>query len=135
MSDNGLSSNGWANALNNNRLLDPSGQLNNHLNMSNELVASNLNNLTNLNQLNNASLFSSAADSNDSNDDDSRDSLRGSNSEINLNGDGKFFLNALVVPGERERERMHQVMPSKFVFSSSPGSAYSIAPTTNNAPI
>lgn len=89
MSDNGLSSNGWANTLNNQRLLDPSGQLNHLNNMSNDLVASNLNQLAGLNQLNNASLFSSAADSNDSNDEDSRDSLRGSNSEINLNGDGK----------------------------------------------
>ncbi|KAK4337097.1 hypothetical protein RND71_043847 [Anisodus tanguticus] len=32
------------------------------------------------------------ADSNDSNDEDSRDSLRGSNSEINLNGDGRNEL-------------------------------------------
>lgn len=87
MSDNGLN-NGWTNQLtnnlNNNRLLDPNNQLN-HLNS--ELIASNL---TNLNQMNNANLY--AADSNDSNDDDSRDSLRGSSSEINLNGDGKNFF-------------------------------------------
>lgn len=116
MSDNGLSSNGWANALNNNRLLDPSGQLN-HLNMSNDLVASNLNNLTGLNQLNNASLFSSAADSNDSNDEDSRDSLRGSNSEINLNGDGKICFSSTArseSPGEWCTDAGYQTLPRVF---------------------
>lgn len=95
MSDTGGLSNGWTNNLNatltNNRLLDPSNQLNHLNNLSNnELIP---NNLANLNQLNNPSLYSSTADSNDSNDEDSRDSLRGSNSEINLNGDGKdLFL-------------------------------------------
>lgn len=63
--------------------LDQNNQLN-HIN--NELIANNKN------QTNNPSLYSNGGDSNDSNDEDSRDSLRGSNSEINLNGDGNFCL-------------------------------------------
>jgi hypothetical protein len=69
-----------------NGLLDNGHQLSQ---LNHPLLGNNLSNLGNLAAQANAH-YNSMVDSNDSDDDDSKDSLKGSNSEINLNGDGSY---------------------------------------------